>query len=205
MMTPERAWELMRRGVKRRLNANLTELMQEFEADDEPASGKPGWAMRVANAEVKRAKDAAQRCYDACRTEWKKQDRMESFAFFEAVYKYGLIPLISERNLDAERQFKRLTARVNKGNGVNRDCLSVSLTKRVVMHSRRSKQIDQRSARRISLSAQRAGGLCRRQHARRPPCFLPPSAYRRVAPHPCRRTVQTSCQPSSYPYWPAVR
>jgi hypothetical protein len=120
MMTPERAWELMRRGVKRRLNANLTELMQQFEADDEPSSGKPGWAMRLADAEVRRAKDAAQRCYEACRTEWKKQNRTESFAFFEAVYKYGLIPLISERNLDAERRFKGLTARVNKRNGVNR-------------------------------------------------------------------------------------
>jgi hypothetical protein len=120
MMTPERAWELMRRGVKRRLNANLTELMQQFEADDEPAFGKHGWAMHLADAQVKRAKDAAQRCYDACRTEWKKQSRTESFAFFQAVYKYGLIPLISECNLDAERQFKRLTARLSKGNGVSR-------------------------------------------------------------------------------------
>jgi hypothetical protein len=127
-MTPERAWELMRRGVKRRPNANLTELMQQFEADDEPTFGKHGWAMRLADEQVKRAKDAAQRCYGACRTEWenqgrtewKKNSRAECHAFFQAVYKYGLIPLISECNLDAERQFKRLTARLNKGNGVSR-------------------------------------------------------------------------------------
>jgi hypothetical protein len=110
----------MRRGVKRRLNANLTELMQEFEADDEPASGKPGWAMRLADEQVKRAKNAAQRCYDACRTEWGKQGRTERHPFFEAVYKYALMPLISEHNLDAERQFKRLIAPVNTGNGVSR-------------------------------------------------------------------------------------
>jgi hypothetical protein len=119
MMTPEQAWELMRRGVKRRLNANLTEQMQQFEADDEPAFGKPGWAMRLVDERVKRAKNAAQRCYVACRTEWSEQGRTECVAFFEAIYNYGLIPLFTEHNLDAERQFTRLRVRVDKGNHVS--------------------------------------------------------------------------------------
>lgn len=76
--------------------------------------------MRLADEQVKRAKNAAQQCCDACRTERGKQDRTECGAFFDAVYKYGLLPLVTERNIDAERQFERSIARVKKGNGVSR-------------------------------------------------------------------------------------